>query len=144
MSKRDVLLAILNFSKLKSLGNNAKIRSSTKIYTYMVFEYHIGCFIRIPCFFLIQSQRFRLSWTGTIPPPCWGTPPQGSPSPASPQTGAPPPWPRRSSPSLKPPLPLTVTANSLVTQTTRTNIQVNKISNIQVIGIKPPTHLTFQ
>ena len=31
MSKRDVLLPIHNFSDLKSLANNAKIRSSLKI-----------------------------------------------------------------------------------------------------------------
>ena len=30
MSKRDVLLAILNFSELKDLANNAKMRSSLK------------------------------------------------------------------------------------------------------------------
>ena len=30
MSKRDVLLMIHNFSELKSLANNAKIRSSLK------------------------------------------------------------------------------------------------------------------
>ena len=34
MSKRDVLLAILNFGELKSLANNAKIRSSLKLHLY--------------------------------------------------------------------------------------------------------------
>ena len=43
MSKRDVLLMIHNFSELKSLANNAKIRSSLK-------------------FVLLQQDRFFLDY----------------------------------------------------------------------------------
>ena len=42
MSKRDVLLVIHNFSELKSLANNAKIRPSLKFlliqYLYMYID----------------------------------------------------------------------------------------------------------
>ena len=38
MSKQDALLAIHNFSELKSLANNGKIRSSLK---FLLIRYHI-------------------------------------------------------------------------------------------------------
>ena len=39
MSKRDLLLAILNFSQLKSISNNAKIRSSLKFLLVRQYSY---------------------------------------------------------------------------------------------------------
>ena len=45
ISKQDALLAIYNFSELKSLANNAKIRYLLKIYTYTVIS--IICRIEI-------------------------------------------------------------------------------------------------
>ena len=39
ISMRDVLLAINNFSKLKSLANNAKIRSSLKFQLNIITVY---------------------------------------------------------------------------------------------------------
>ena len=39
MSKRDVLLAIYNISKLKSLANNAKIRSSLKFLLLGIYKH---------------------------------------------------------------------------------------------------------
>ena len=38
MFKRDVLLAIHNFSEVKSLANNVKIRSSLKFLLNKVYE----------------------------------------------------------------------------------------------------------
>ena len=44
MSKRDVLLAILNSSELKNLANNAKIRSSLK-FLLIRYSYNLGLFV---------------------------------------------------------------------------------------------------
>ena len=47
ISMRDVLLAINNFSKLKSLANNAKIRSSLKFLLIRYYRVFLLIFILI-------------------------------------------------------------------------------------------------
>ena len=71
MSKRVVLLAIHNFSKLKSLTNNAKIRSSLKfllkryihqiiIFGHCWFFESAGC-VDIFLYHAIKCMKFNLS-----------------------------------------------------------------------------------
>ena len=68
ISMRDVLLAINNFSKLKSLANNAKIRSSLKFLLIRYYRVFLLIFILIwvgVWFFLALLNSFCLfffSW----------------------------------------------------------------------------------
>ena len=63
MFKWDVLLVIHNFSELKSLTNNAKIRSSLKFLlntVWIVFSFRSKCTSLLLTIFVIFSKQFKI------------------------------------------------------------------------------------
>ena len=63
MSKRDILLAIHNFSELNNLANNAKIRSSLK---FLLKRYMYNHSLKSFPIYALYSNLFEFFMTVTI------------------------------------------------------------------------------